>query len=151
MPRPLKPNLGYHQKLYVDESCIPGAGRGLFAAKEIRRGDIVAEYWGDLITEEQASELYSSGRGAYMYRTHDGRVMDADRIEECISKYANDARGMTFQQGLVNNARFEERGKRVLLIASRTIKPGQEILINYGKDYWRDRKNQGKESEEETT
>ncbi len=134
-----KPNTGYHHRLHVDESTIAGAGKGLFASKPIKRGEIVAEYWGNLITEEQASAQYAAGGGTYLYRTHDGRVMDAEPVDECIAKYANDARGASFQPGLINNVRFEERAKKVLLIASRNIHPGDEILINYGRDYWRDR------------
>ena len=51
-------------------------------------------------------------------------------------RYANDAAGPSRIQGLRNNSRYEVIKGKPYIVASRNIKPGEEILVGYGKDYW---------------
>jgi SET domain-containing protein len=43
--------------------------------------------------------------------------------------------------GLRNNAQYEIKTKggekRVYIVATRTIRPGEEVFVHYGDDYWR--------------
>lgn len=58
-----------------------------------------------------------------------------------MGRYANDAKGIGRAEGLRNNAQYEiktrQREKRVFIVATRTIKANDEVLVDYGKDYWK--------------
>ena len=58
-----------------------------------------------------------------------------------MGRYANDAKGIGRVEGLRNNAQYEiktRKGeKRVFIVATRTIKANDEVLVDYGKDYWK--------------
>ena len=54
--------------------------------------------------------------------------------------FANDAKGFNRVEGLRNNSQYIVKRKngerRVFIVASRGIKAGSEILVDYGVDYW---------------
>lgn len=52
----------------------------------------------------------------------------------CYGRFINDPRN----DHLVN-ARIVMRGDKMVVIALEEIKPGQEIFISYGEDYWKAR------------
>ncbi len=54
---------------------------------------------------------------------------DSKRCIDSAARYANDSRGTEKR----NNARF----RALRLEATRRIRPGDEIFVAYGKDYWR--------------
>jgi hypothetical protein len=60
-----------------------------------------------------------------------------------MARYCNDANGFTKVSGLKNNARFEIIKGKVYIIASRNLKPGVEIFVPYGKEYWQAIAEQG--------
>jgi hypothetical protein len=48
----LKVNKEYDERTVIKTSTIPGAGNGLFALKAIRKGEIIGELEGRLVTAE---------------------------------------------------------------------------------------------------
>ena len=54
---------------------------------------------------------------------------DASASNASAARFANDARGTDKR----NNARY--RGFNIA--ATRTVRPGDEILVPYGREYWR--------------
>jgi SET domain-containing protein len=58
-----------------------------------------------------------------------------------MARYANDAKGIGRVEGLKNNSQYEiktrQGEKRVFIVATRTIKANDEVLVDYGKDYWK--------------
>ena len=72
----------------------------------------------------------------YIYFVNEDHVINAKDRADAIARYANDAHGLMRVPGLHNNSRFVNINGRVFIKATRLIKAGSEILVNYGKSYW---------------
>lgn len=122
-------------KIRIGQSGIPGAGKGLFAEEDIKRGQTIVKVTGPRFTPKEVEE--SQWDNDYLLETNDGT---GDCIEvQGPARYANDARGLTNIPGLVNNSQFcSDEDHSLYLAATRTILKGQEIFVNYGKGYWRE-------------
>ena len=127
--------------LYLKKSIIPGAGKGLFVKKEIKRGDIVCEYEGEIVPWSVCEKRSEEGHEGYAFFITKNRCVDAYFTKDAIARYANDAKGIGRVEGLKNNSQYEiktrQGEKRVFIVAIRTIKPNDEVLVDYGKDYWK--------------
>ena len=124
--------------LEVKKSKIPGAGKGLFAKEMFKRNDKVIEYTGEIITWKECQKRNEAldGVGLYYFYVSDKKCIDAQNVPESLARYANDAAGFVRLPGFRNNARFEVIKSKPYIIASRNIKPGDEIYVSYGKEYW---------------
>ena len=119
----------------VGESNVPGAGRGIYARVDLRRGDVLCKVYGPVLTEEEAAEYEARCKDGsrYFLGLGDGRIM----IVKGPGRYANDARGPVRVPGLRNNCRFvEDEDGAVWLEATRAIPAGSECLVPYGAAYW---------------
>lgn len=135
--------------LQVKPSTIPNAGDGLFATRLIPK-DTTFGYTGKRAKESSVS---SQGRGAgrgwgrqylpYSIRVGRGRnkiVIDACQTNDHVARYVNDPRGTNKQP----NASLVEWRRKAYLQIDRDIQPGEEILANYGAEYWRTHDDQSK-------
>lgn len=124
--------------LEVKKSAIPGAGKGLFAKSLFKRGERIVEYTGEVITWAECRRRNEKldGIGAYYFYISDRKCVDAQHCPDSLARYANDAAGIVRIPGIRNNARFEVHRGRPYIIASKNIKPGEEIFVSYGKEYW---------------
>lgn len=129
------------QRLAVAKSSIRGAGMGLFVAKgakPIRRGERIVVYSGDWV---QLLPDDDDAGGEYFLQINRVLGIDAARTNSALGRWANDARGSTDDSGRRRrpNAQLvtDPRNKQGALKASRTLKPGEEILVSYGRGYWR--------------
>jgi SET domain-containing protein len=120
--------------IMVKKSNLPGAGKGLFARNFIPRGTRIAEYEGKIKTWKEVKE--ESGSNVYLYYMNRNHVIDARNHKKSKARYANDARGLKRIKGFTNNAVYTERGSQVFIESIKDIAPGEEILVNYGKEYW---------------
>lgn len=131
--------------LSVRMSLIPNAGAGLFAEQCFRRGCLITEYVGSqsLIWKEQARReaQQDPARASHWRGLDSGWVIDGLRIPVIGmggGSFANDGRS-----NQANNARYVELlaangvDSRVFLRATRDIRAGEEILVSYGRSYWR--------------
>jgi len=127
--------------LYLKKSLIPGAGKGLFVKNEVKRGEIVCEYEGEIVPWSVCEKRADEGHEGYAFFITKNRCVDAYFTKEAMGRYANDAKGIGRVEGLRNNAQYEiktRKGeKRVFIVATRTIKANDEVLVDYGKDYWK--------------
>lgn len=122
-------------KLYIAESLIPGAGKGLFPTAEIKRGEVILQVKGPRYTVAEIEANHSEND--YLLELNDGSGDCIEVIGE--ARYANDARGINSVPGSYNNAQFcSAEDHSMFLQATRNIKPGQEIYVNYGKNYWKE-------------
>ena len=129
------------QRLAIAKSTIAGAGEGLFLAKgatPIRRGERIVVYSGDWVHVLPDSDE----GGAYFLQVNGrGLCIDAARTNTALGRWANDPRGSKDALGRRRrpNAQLvaDRARKQGALKASCTIKPGDEILVSYGRDYWR--------------
>jgi uncharacterized protein len=127
--------------LTLKKSLIPGAGKGLFVKSKFTRGDIVCEYAGEIVTWAECERRADQGHEGYVFFITKNHCIDAYFTPEAIGRYANDAKGIGRVEGLKNNAQYEIKvrsgKKKGFIVATRTINPGDEVLVDYGKDYWK--------------
>ena len=134
--------VSYHQiaapesdYLYVGNSRLPDAGKGLFTAIDIFKDERIAIFHGKKLTGAQAAKRAAQSLDQYFMVLPDGRILDC-RTFDGFAKYANDA--SAYLDGGKNNAEiaFDDE-HHVSLIALRRIKTGEEIFCGYGKSYWK--------------
>lgn len=125
------------ERLYVQVSTIKGAGKGLFALRRIPAGVIIGEYVGDDI---HATGLAPLGDDTYFIRApsfyclrcktvHDSRLIDGKTMDNKM-RWINDPRYDKARRNA--EMRITEVGK-VIVVALRSIRPGEEILMTYGE------------------
>ena len=131
------------QRLAVTKSQIAGAGLGLFLAKgapPVRKGQQLALYSGDWVTLRPGNDDDGVG-GPYYLEITRTLAIDAARTNSGLGRWANDPRGSKDAAGRPRraNARLvvDRRGRQGQLKASRLIRPGDEVLVSYGRAYWK--------------
>lgn len=124
--------------LFVKKSNLPRAGKGLFTDSLIKKDEKVIEYTGEIIPWSEAEKRDDLGKGGYVYYITKYKCIDAFAFPDALARYANDARGVGRKKGIRNNCYYATRGGKAYIIASRTIKPGEEIFVWYGDDYWKE-------------
>jgi SET domain-containing protein len=121
-------------KLIVKNSTLPQAGKGLFTRSFIPAGTHIIEYKGRVTTWNEVKEKEADN--AYIMYVNRNHVINALPYKKALARYANDARGIGKIKGLRNNAVYATVKNRVYIKATRDIKAGEEILVDYGKSYW---------------
>lgn len=122
------------RKLFVKESTLPGAGKGLFTTEFIAKDTCIIEYRGTISTWKNVN--HDDGNNAYVFFVNNNHVVDACNHLHELGRYANDAKGLKQTKGLTNNARYVVDKKRIFIYAVKNIAAGTEIFVGYGKDYW---------------
>ncbi len=120
--------------LAVKKSTLPGAGKGLFTLEFIPKNSIIAEYRGKINTWKEVKNDNSTN--GYLYYVNRNWVIDARTYLKSKARYANDARGMKKIKGITNNSVYVEKDSKVFIQSKKDIKPGEEIFVDYGKEYW---------------
>lgn len=121
--------------LYVKKSTIPNAGKGLFTKKFIPKGTRIVEYKGRITTWKDVKD--EDGKNGYIFYVNRNHVIDAKPNLKALARYANDANGLVRVKGLKNNCDYITDGLRAYIESKRDIPAGSEILVDYGKDYWK--------------
>lgn len=110
-----------HKNVKVKRSAH---GLGLFATGPIKKSEVVAEYWGPIISEEEADRL----AGKYLFELDDQLAIDG-RNRKNVARYIN--------HSCNPNCEPQEHNKnRIFIVAKRSINAGEEFRYNYGKEYW---------------
>lgn len=141
----------YENNLYLDDSNIVGAGRGVFTNIYLRKNTIIAEYRGRRYSE---NKILSGESIKYSFQTPDGTIILP--YESTIARYINDIIDLnkTINTGtlsylplhynvdwLIAEDYSERRPlyrQRVFIITTDNIDKGDELYINYDKPYWRE-------------
>ncbi len=135
----LRPQNKYmHSDLLVKKSTLPGAGKGLFAKREIKKGERVVEYIGEIITEAELDRRAEKDVYGYSFYINKRKCIDAYYTPNELARYANDALGLRRKKGLKNNSCYVIYRNSGWIKAEKNIKPGEEIFVSYGAEYWRD-------------
>ena len=121
------------KQLFVKDSTIPGAGKGLFTKLDIAKGTRVVEYKGRRTVWK---EVKNDSENFYLYTINRNNVIDAGRTLSALARYANDAKGLTRVKGITNNAVYVNEGTRAFIETTKHIPAGAEILVDYTKPYW---------------
>lgn len=130
--------------LVVKESQIPNSGLGLFTETDIKKGALIVEYEGDIMTMKEVRERYGDKiqTAPYLYFVSYKKCVDALYNIEAFARYANDAEGYEMVAGLKNNSEFANVRGVPYIKATKNIKAGSEIFVEYGGDYWKIKKQQ---------
>jgi len=97
-------------------------GLGLFAIELIPAGKRLIEYTGSIITAEEANQ----SRSKYLFEIDGKRAIDG-------SPRTNTARYLN--HSCRPNAKAFVTGKRIWIWSKKAIKAGEEITLDYGKEY----------------
>ncbi len=122
----------------VRKSSIPGAGKGLFTKVDLKKGERIIEYLGEIITEAELDKRAEKDIFGYAFFVSKKKCIDAYYMPEALARYANDAKGITRVKGINNNCCYEIWKNRGWIKAEKNIKAGEEIFVSYGAEYWRD-------------
>lgn len=122
------------KKIEIKLSQLPNAGKGLFATEFIPKNTRIVEYKGKITTWKEVDD--SDGNNGYIYYVKRHHVIDASGHPSALARYANDAKGLQRVKGIKNNSEYVEEGLKVFIEAKRDIPAGEEILVEYGKEYW---------------
>lgn len=126
--------------LYIQESQIQNSGNGLFTAVKIYKDEIISVFKGEVLTDFEVKVREAKGEDKYFMILLNGSVLDCMHTD-CFAKYANDASGFS-KSAFKNNAKIAlDDNDNVCLVATSTIKEGQEIFCSYGKKYWKKHSN----------
>ena len=114
----------YRPQIKVKRSS---AGLGLFALEPIKKEQVVIEYTGERITEEEANRR----GGRYLFEVTDTLVIDG-KGRENTARYINHACKPNCE------AEHDEDEDRIFIRACKDIAVGEEITYHYGKAYMKD-------------
>ena len=127
-----------NEDLIVKKSTISGAGKGLFTLRDIKKGERIVEYLGEIIDWKECDVRAERDEGGYVFFINKKKCIDAFHTPEALARYANDAKGLTQIKGVNNNSQYEIYKKSGWITATKDIKSGEEIFVRYGAEYWRD-------------
>jgi SET domain-containing protein len=105
----------------------PIHGRGVFAARTIRKGEDIIEYRGRRITADEADDLPDSDPDnpfhTFLFELNDGRVIDAG-VRGNAARWIN-------HSCQPNCVPYEDDDGHVIIEAKRTIGAGEELSYDY--------------------
>ncbi len=122
--------------LIVKTSKLPGCGKGLFTTKAIRKDAKIIEYRGEIINYNEYRRRARNEVDQYLFFVRRDLSIDAMHTPQYKARYANDAAGLTRIKGFRNNSDYMIFGDKCFMVASRDIKAGEEIFVNYTDHYW---------------
>jgi hypothetical protein len=119
--------------LRIRRSTVPGAGRGLFAARTLRAGAQI-HYTGDVVPLPDGS-----AGGVYYLQIRKSTAIDAARTNAGEGRWINDPRGTLSRPNSVFVVYTPPGQPRTASVRTlRQIEKGEEILVAYGNAYWRE-------------
>ena len=106
---------------------------GLYATKEWEPIEIVGQYTGELKTGDVGGRYVAS---ITPYTTHSLYHIDAENIGNEM-RFINDYRGISSEPNVKLTSTFIDRLPRVIVITIKPIHIDEELLLDYGEDYWK--------------
>ena len=96
-------------------------GLGIFVSENIKKGSYLTYYKGKKITNKQAEKH----KGRYLYELNNKSIIDGAQRDN-VARYFNHSCKNNVEAIVTNRIRF---------YTIRDIKKGEELTIDYGKDY----------------
>ncbi len=126
-PRKAPATAQVRRKLACVVRNSPIHGRGVFAVRTIRKGADIIEYRGRRISRESADTLPDSDPDnpyhTFLFELNDGRVIDAG-VRGNAARWIN-------HSCKPNCVPYEDDRCRVIIVARRTIRAGEELAYDY--------------------
>ena len=124
----MKKHLRTSKKLKLRNSRIQG--RGVFAAKRIRKGERIIEYVGEIITVEEEQLRYDdesmSRHHTFLFQIDEKTTIDSTRRGN-IARYIN--------HSCEPNCEAVMEDRRIFIEAIRNIQPGTELTYDYSYEH----------------
>jgi SET domain-containing protein len=98
-------------------------GLGLFATRDFKKGEFIIEYIGEKLTTAEADRR----GGKYLFILNKHFTLDG-KSRKNVARYANHA--------CRPSAESDVKRMRVVVTALRPIHTGEEIVYDYGKEYF---------------
>src|SRR6185503_15606355 len=102
------------------------SGLGLYATKPFRKREYIVMYRGRRLPNAEADRLEARG-SRYMFEINSRWTIDGSKRWN-VARYVN--------HSCRPNAEAVERNRGIKYVARRRIKAGEEITVDYGKDYF---------------
>jgi hypothetical protein len=102
-------------------------GLGLFATRLIPKGEFIVQYRGRKLTNAVADALADRGN-KYLYELNSRWTIDGANRKN-VARYANHSCRPNAESDVL-------RGHKIIIRSIKKIQPGEEILYDYGKDYF---------------
>ncbi len=122
--------------LIVKKSQLPNAGKGLFTTTAIEKGEKIIEYKGEIINWSEYLKRVAIDKDGYLFFINNKKCIDAWNTPQHKARYANDAHGLSRHKGLTNNSVYEIEDNKCYIVSTKKIEAGEEIFVDYTKDYW---------------
>ncbi len=101
------------------------SGLGLFARRDFKKGEMIIEYTGEKITEEEANKR----GGKYLFELNNEWTIDG-KGRDNLARYINHSCKPNSYPEL------DDEEEHIYIYAKRNIKSGEELTYNYGKFYF---------------
>jgi hypothetical protein len=129
----VKIQLNLKKRTGLSISTIPGAGLGLFALEDIRNGDMITEYTGELLSP------YEFERMGAIYDQHElSYLLGAEELAIDATYFGNKMKYVNHKSHDEENCKIKPwhvNGKAVMILeAGKNIKKGDELFFNYAYD-----------------
>lgn len=98
-------------------------GRGLFATRTFNKGERIIEYFGTLLTNEEADR----SRSRYLFALTSKVVIEGNHTANTARYINHSCRPNAIAKGI----------KRLHIYALKKIRPEDEITLDYGEEYKR--------------
>jgi hypothetical protein len=122
--------------LYIKQSLLPNAGKGLFTKVKIAKGIRIIEYKGKLERWVDVKGEEENGSNLYLLQVTKSKAINAKHRLKSLARYANDSNGPSKVRGLKNNCEFVAEGNRCFIESLHPINRFDELLVDYGREYW---------------
>lgn len=116
-------------KLAIAKSDIPGAGWGLFAPHGARKGQLLVEYVGERISQQEAERrgrVYDKLNRSYLFNANDEEVVDATRFGN-KARFANHSN----KPNCITRAKHVNGVTRLGIYANSDVPPHAELSFDY--------------------
>ena len=136
----VKVNKEYDKRTFIKPSTIPNAGNGLFAGVKIKKGDVIGELGGRLVTPEdypQANHYIASIPECAWKETEPYKYIDAKDHGAHVSRINFAPSNINGMETNFQNATIKQicQHPYFIFLALADIEPGTEIWASYGPDY----------------
>lgn len=126
------------EMIEMKPSGIPGAGKGVFAKKDIPNNTDLGFYRGEHLTDKEFETKFSNaGLGTYVLTLDEPSDNNKKFYVDGLKK-GNWTSRINSPKGTTNKANivFYTDGR---VVSKRNIKAGEELFVGYGPKYWNNR------------
>lgn len=118
-----RPVMGYDKAKFEIREIGGAKGKGLYALKDFEFGEYLLDYTGKKITTKLADTLDTK----YLFELDAEWTIDGE-AESNTARYINHSCDPNVEADVV--------GERIMIHAARDIEKGEELLIDYGDEYF---------------